>query len=271
MGWRWETYHGIEVRVPEDWGYGTTRWPPCIPQPPHAYVGRPGALPLPLCRDPVAPLASRVAYLWFNSRSEAGAHTYDAGWADETRIIDGIAITVLTDDDQLRERLLDSVRPMADDTDHSIIAGPDARPDPGRGGLAGVGTVESVTITRYELGSDATNPMLSRTTITGDPAAELVRAILAAPEGTGPNSPGDCAQSVMFGNQAIVLRVRGTEGTQEVFVRYSGCDGHGFDDGQVRRRLTAEALRPVLAGPHRPGTLNRSVAELVWLGRSGQQ
>jgi hypothetical protein len=212
-----------------------------------------------------------VGYLWFDSRLEVGAHTYDAGWADETRIVDGIAVTVLTDNEQLRHRMLDSVRPIAADPDHSIIAGPEARPDPGHDGLAGVGAVESVTITRYELGSDAPNPMLSRTRMTGDTAAELVNAILAAPEGTGPNSPGDCAASRMFGDQAIVLRVHGTERTQEVFVRYSGCDGHGFDDGRIRRRLTAEALGPILAGPHRPGTLNGSVAELVWLRRSGQE
>lgn len=271
MSWRWETHRGIEVEVPDDWGYGTTRWPPCIKQPPHAYVGRPGPLPLPLCRDPVAPLDSRVAYLWFDSMRDAATHAYDAGWADETRLFDGIAVTVLTDDDQVRHRILDSARPVADDTDHPIIGGPDVRPDPGQGGLAGVGVVESVTITRYDLSHDRTNPMLSRTSIIGDPAAELVQTILSAPQGSGPNSPGDCAPSAMFGSEAIVLRVHGAERTQEVFVRYSGCDAHGFDDGQVRRCLTAEALQPVLAGPHRPGTLNGSVAELVWLRRSGQQ
>jgi hypothetical protein len=68
----------------------------------------------------------------------------------------------------------------------------------------------------------------------------------------------------MFGDQALVLRVRGNDGEQEVFVRYSGCDGHGFDDGHTRRLLTGAALRPLLAGPHRPATLNGSVAELVW-------
>jgi hypothetical protein len=271
MGWREETYGGIGVEVPDDWGYGTTRWPPCIKQPEGPYVGRPGVIPLVGCGSPVPPLDSRVPYLWFDSRLDAGIRFRDAGWVERTRLVDDMSITVLTDDPELSERLLRSARPVAEDIDwparHPITEGPRTRPDPGAGGLAGIGVVESVAICRYGLGGRSARlagPVMSLSLVTGDAAAELVREILAAPEGNGPNRPGECAASVMFGDQALVLRVRGNDGEQEVFVRYSGCDGHGFDDGHTRRLLTGAALRPLLAGPHRPATLNGSVAELVW-------
>ncbi|ONI77881.1 hypothetical protein ALI144C_31195 [Actinosynnema sp. ALI-1.44] len=219
----------------------------------------------------VPPLNSRVPYLWLDSRLDAGDHTHDCGWTQHTRIIGGISITVLDADATLRTRVLESARPVLDDTDcpayHAITDGPTTRPAAGHHGLTGIGAVESVTICRYAFGdrpAQPANPVLSLSRIGGDASRQLVQAILAAPEGSGPNTPGNCAPHTMYGDEALVLTVRGTTRTQEVFVRYSGCDAHGFDDGHTRRRLTADALRPLLSGPHQPQHgLQRTVAELL--------
>jgi hypothetical protein len=102
--------------------------------------------------------------------------------------------------------------------------------------------------------------------ITGVAATRLVRDIMAAPAGSGPDTPGNCGPNRIYGDEALVLIVRDGVGTQEVFVRYSGCVAHGFDDGRTRRRLTGDALRPLLLGPHRP-TSGMQVAVAEVLGR----
>ena len=92
---------------------------------------------------------------------------------------------------------------------------------------------------------------------------DLVRAIHAAPEGDGPNSPENCARSVAFGHEAVVLRVETAIGSHEVVVRYSGCDGHGIDDGTTTRTLTSDVLSAVLAGANMPTSLQGDMGELL--------
>jgi hypothetical protein len=269
-GWRWEAYGGIEVQVPADWGYGTTNTPPCgrnggKHQP---YIGRPGAVSLIKCSGPPVPaLDVRAPYLWFGTTGPDAVHTYDGGWVAETRTVGATTFTVFSDDPALRARILGSARPATGtkDTDcpadHPARKNPDARPDSRKPGLTG--TLESITICRYSVeGRHVSGPaMLSTSRLTGAETAAAASAILAAPEGTGPDSPENCAADFAHGDELLVLRI--PSGT-EVLVRYSGCVGHGFDDGHTRRQLTADAVRPLLSGPHRPMSLVGPVAELVW-------
>jgi hypothetical protein len=122
-------------------------------------------------------------------------------------------------------------------------------------------------VCRYAIG-DTVAPSagrgLSGSRLTGGDARAIVRAIQAAPEGTGPNEPDNCVREVAYGDEVLLLVVRDGIRAQEVVVRYSGCDGHGVDDGLTRHRLTANVLRPLLSGPNAPGSLNGAVAELAW-------
>ncbi|MEQ7126411.1 hypothetical protein ABN034_18000 [Actinopolymorpha sp. B11F2] len=272
---RGESYGGVEVQVPASWGYGTTGWPPCLQKASDSpYVGRPvGGIPLIACKEKVAPLDKRKAYLWFDTyRATPGVRSHDGGWAEETRVVAGVTLTVFTDDAALRERMLDSARKVREtDTygcpvDHRITTGPDVRPDPGTGGLATVGQVESITVCRYALDRGqnvAPQPVLSASRLTGPATRKLVDAVRAAPEGGGPNEPQNCSADWAFGEEVIVLLVHG-EREQEVFVRYSGCDAHGIDDGATLRALTADVVRPLLRGPHAPGGLQGQVGLMVW-------
>jgi hypothetical protein len=273
--WRREIYGGLEAWVPADWGYGNAFQPRRLRRPPGPFVGRPGGVPLVFTIYP-ADLAERDSYLWFDTAHFAspGIRSHDGGWVEETREVAGVHVSVLTDDDALRERLLATVRPVVDDTDcpawHRILDGIAARPDPGRSGLAGIGPVESVTVCRYALGRLAQlmiNPVMSLSTITGDDATRLIQAIHAAPQGSGPDTPGCPWPDEVHGVEAIVLIVRAGEQTQEVFVRYSGYEGHGFDDGHTRRWLTTDALLALLKGPHWPiHDLHMPVSR--WSGRT---
>jgi hypothetical protein len=244
-GWRWESYQTVEVQVPDDWRYGTTNSPPCLVKelrPP--YVGRPGAIRGIGCRDPLPALPYRSSYLWFDADRrkrgrpipdvphlagprEPGVQPEDHGWTEETRLVDGVYLTVLCDDNALRQRTLDSARPI-DGTDaygcppdHPLAAPPDHHPianspaDARRhqpvdrpvnsGGLASLGSVDSIIVCRYAISWNRPHPrapLIASSIIQGPAAAALASAILDAPEGFGPE---DLSCIDVLGPELIVL------------------------------------------------------------------
>jgi hypothetical protein len=279
--------------VPDDWGYGTTSSPPCLVKelrPP--YVGRPGAIRAIGCRDPYPVLAYRSSYLWFDAKSRnpaaearaaehgiaTGARTpgvrpADHGWIEETRSVDGVLVTVLSDDDTLRGRIFASARVIDGldvngcTPDHPLAHTPQNRP-PATGGLATIGSVESISVGRYAIPvgtnpSFATRraPLIASSTFTGLAAQALVDAITSAPEGSGPNEK-DCLDS--YGQEIMVLTVHGSERDQEVLMRYNGCHFNGTDDGETLRQLTAEIAQSLLTGIHWQSTFIHPVYELVF-------
>jgi hypothetical protein len=78
------------------------------------------------------------------------------GWTKETKVLGGVRFTVLTDDDTLRRRIVDSARLLngSDGSgctpDHALAQHPEGRPV-AADGLGSVGTVRSVTVCRYRL------------------------------------------------------------------------------------------------------------------------
>jgi hypothetical protein len=276
-GWRWESYGGIEVAVPH-WGYGTTGQPPCLmPRDFGPYVGRPGAVRSIGCTEALPALARREPYVWFDSTEPIGVRTYDRGWVTDTRTIGGVRITVLAADAELRRQIfgtahvVDRIDSYGCPVDHPIAADPHGqlRPYPQDGGLATVGIVRSASVCRYRLiYADSIAPM-PRPLIASDRAglAAFKHTLLSAPEGGGPNSPQHCLPEVAYGDEAIVLIVRGDRHDQEVFVRYAGCDGHGFDDGMTHRELTGDLLWSLTMSTRTPHQLMQisdpAVADLM--------
>lgn len=276
-GWRWESYAGIEAAVPDTWEYGTTHTPSCLQRKGRApYVGRPGVVESIACPDPVPSLAKRTSYLWLDDReAKPGVRRHDGGWIEETRIVGGVTLTVFTDDAALRDRILESVRVVDGSdaygcpVDHRVSDNSLVRPNTGSDGLSAVGGIRSVTVCRYVIERDDQpsphKPLVAASRLAQPAAQELVDAILAAPPGSGPNNPSSCLRSVAYGNEVLVLRVSGSAGVREVFVRYSGCDGHGTYDGATVRRLTTEVARPLLRdGPHQMTAGSAQLVPLIW-------
>jgi hypothetical protein len=284
-GWRWESYQTIEVQVPEDWDYGVTSSPPClVKKVQRPYVGRPGGVRAIGCRDPLPVLAYRASYLWFDSKGRnpaksawaaehrgrtPGVQPADHGWVEETRLVDGLHVTVLSDDDSLRRRILDSAR-LIDGSDangctpsHPLADLPHGRPA-STGGLASLGSVESVAVCRYAISDHAGDqrraPLIASSAVTGDAAGAMVDAIISAPAGSGPNDK-ECIDT--YGSDILVLKVQGSNHGQEVLIRYSGCSFNGTDDGVTLRQLTANLLQPILTGIHRPWSYTQTLYELV--------
>ncbi|TWD81605.1 hypothetical protein FB561_2721 [Kribbella amoyensis] len=287
-GWRWESYQSIEVQVPADWSYGVTGSPPCrVDKPRPPYVGRPGGVRGVGCRDPYPPLAVRASYLWFGARRGPaavqgtatgarmpGVRAPDHGWVEETRLLDGLNVTVFSDDEALRQRILNSAR-LIDGADangctpnHPLADHPQGGPTSAEG-LASIGVVESIAVCKYaiavrpeqhEYAARRRAALIASSTMSGDPAQAFVAAIARAPVGSGPDSP-DCIDD--YGSEIIVLKVRGSERNQEVLIRYDGCRFNGIHDGVTLRHLTAEVLRPLLVGVHRPSHYTGPVGDLV--------
>ena len=292
-GWRWESYQTIEIQVPEDWEYGTTGSPPCLVKemrPP--YVGRPGGIRAIGCRDPYPQLAYRASYLWFGAKSRnppaearlaemgiasgsrtPGVRPADHGWIEETRSVDGVLVTVLSDDDSLRQRILDSARVIDGKDfngctpDHPLARTPQGRPA-STGGLASIGSIESIAVCRYAIPvgtnprfAERRAPLIASSTLNGEAARTLVDAITSAPEGSGPNEE-DCLD--IYGSQVMVLTVHGTDRDQEVLMRYNGCHFNGTDDGVTLRQLTSDIVQPLLTGIHWQSSWVHPVYELAF-------
>jgi hypothetical protein len=285
-GWKWESSRGVEALVPDTWidnftyGYRSCfpvdiEGGPLIKQPP--YVGRAVNFSLTEDREICPRIVDRTSLLWFDDyRATPGIREHDHGWVEETRLVAGVKVTVFTDDGGLRHRVMDSVRPVGDTDvygcpiDHPVAEHPDTRPS--GGGLATVGDVDSISVCSYtseQMPGEDLPPLLASSRLTPAPdAQQVVEAILTAPEGSGPNGrrgnrpaskgcadfhPGAFPEGP-YGYEKMLLIVHGSKHDQEVVVRFSGCDYHGTDDGQVERQLTADVLRPLLPreGPNRP-------------------
>jgi hypothetical protein len=97
--------------------------------------------------------------------------------------------------------------------------------------------------------TDVTGPtLMSSVRLEGTQARRAIAAVAAAPLGSSPNRPGDCMPQASYGDEAVVLRIASDQGRSEIYLRYSGCDHNGFDDGVNLRALTRDAAAPFVGG-----------------------
>ncbi|GIF01350.1 hypothetical protein Ari01nite_88140 [Paractinoplanes rishiriensis] len=249
-GWRWESYGGIEVGVPAEFGYdnGSQRlgqW--CVGQrradagsPP--VVGRPGLATAAGCPESVdiddtGPLVSLERAL-----DEPADGVTRRG--DRTTVrLRGVAVVVQVGA-ELRGRIAGTVR-VVDGVDHHgcpvrhpITEHPGYRPVRAPAEDA----VTSVSACRYPL--VAGESIISSLRLDGAAAQRAWAAVRVEPVGGGPDEPQNCAPEASYGDEVVVLLAAGGE----VVLRYSGCDHRGFDDGRTVRRLGVTTAKLFLTG-----------------------
>jgi hypothetical protein len=287
-GWRWASSRGVEALVPDTWidswtyslqSYCYASYSEPIRGRADPYVGRAAERSLTSPRQICPRVDVRTPFVWFDDyRAVPGIREHNHGWVEETRLVAGIKVTVFTADDGQRRTVMDSLRPVGD-TDvygcpvhHPVAEHPDTRPS--GGGLATVGDVDAISVCSYtseQIPGEERPPLLASSRLTGADAQKVVDAILAAPEGRGPNgdwedplatqapasvevcrkfrsmdAPGE-PDYPDYGYERLLLIVHGSQRDQEVVLRFSGCNYHGTDDGQVERQLTADVAGPLLA------------------------
>ena len=262
-GWRWESYGGVQVGVPGSWGWGNgsqrlDQW--CVEQDHPPIVGRPGAATLVGCAEGAdPPRSTRLRFTGPIVAFDRPEHPEDrtAHVGDRTTVVRNGVEVIIQAPAGLRRRIAATVHEVEVDVNgcpvlHPVIDDPARRPEPAAD-VAGLRDVTAVSACRYALTGQsygADPRLISSLRLTGPDAARAVRAIAAAPRGSGPNAPDSCLAEVSYGDDMIVLRVDGAGAQSQVYLRYSGCDHSGFDDGTSIRRLTRAAALPFLRGPN---------------------
>ncbi len=250
VGWRWESYGGIEVGVPAEFGYdnGSQRlgqW--CVGQPranpgSPPVVGRPGIATAAGCPESVDVADTGPVVSLERELGDSPDGVTRSG--DRTTVrLRGVAVIVQVGE-ELRERIAGTVR-VVDSVDHhgcpvrhAVTENPAYRPVRAPAGDA----ITSVSACRYPLGVDDT--IISSLRLDGAAAQQALATVRAEPVGGGPDEPQTCAAEVSYGDEVVVLLAGGGE----IVMRYSGCDHRGFDDGRTVRRLGPATAKLFLTG-----------------------
>lgn len=284
-GWRWESFGGIQVGVPDDFDQGSPsqrlyQW--CLNDDDvreHPIVGRAGFSTEVGCdvdapstppQDSLVENTGEVVMLGWSEAPDAAP----VELGDRITVqLNGVAVTVQTEQ-PLRDQIVETIHWV--DTDvhgcaatHPISTDSAWRPTgPPLDDLTGVA---ELSVCRYELrGSWHSIPAVlagslkSSSRMVGQDARATLKNIVEAPVGGGPNSPETCAPDFRYGDEVIVLKPTSDSGQSQVVVRYSGCDHHGFDDGHEIRTLTAEAIAPLVEGPNMPESLSGEVGDIIF-------
>jgi DNA-directed RNA polymerase specialized sigma24 family protein len=265
-GWRWESWGGVQVRVPGRWGHGDlTQW--CATRGPDGpAVDRPE-------------LDSTHASC---SLRDDGRATYTSGLLlrrteDDPRLsradvapyatarihtVGGVTLTVVDIDPRVGSAILSSAEVVG----RRDFNGCAPHRPPGRAGrtirarnavpVADIGEVAQVSVCRYGLVGWPRPTLISSHRLTGAAADSTLAALRAAPARSPSRATGPCRTAA---TELAVLELWRGGHPSPVLVRYDGCRGHGLDDGYTTRALTHPVLEPILVPPW-TGELSADVA-----------
>lgn len=265
--WRRESFGGVEVAVPAEWRYGsstgqvTTQW--CVSrggdQRREPVVARPGVQTLVDCGgtradpDPGTLIERAGVFVAFGQADREASPPRHEG--DRTTVIvNGVTVLVQAEP-RLRQRIVGMIRSVHIDSSgcpviHPVDEDASLRPDPPVD-VASLARVTEVAACKYGIDPGSRRAsLLSSVLIGGERAQAAIGEIAEAPLRGGPDAPATCSKDASYGNDLIVLPITSEQQRNEVFLRYSGCDHNGFDDGRAVRSLTADAVAPLISGPN---------------------
>ncbi|WP_164519686.1 hypothetical protein [Nocardioides ferulae] len=282
-GWRVESWRGLEVSVPPDWGWGAAPIRP-VAGDDLALCGGPGAMvtaagqklvnadaSLPYVGRPVlqsdmcvgAPYPQPEApYVWLGAALEPGTVELGDGYVQETVVVGGASVTVATADAELRARILASATETGPGACRAVR---DQPPPPVRETtVEGRGDLHVARICAYRR-LDGDGPL--DLVYSADVAAGDVEGTLAAVDAAPPSDVlcKDTSEVVVLEATYLDpyspdpdLRLR----ERTVFDLTCGhvTTGDWFTPAPVQRRLTEATVRPwasggvgsVLVGPSAP-------------------
>jgi hypothetical protein len=258
-GFRWESYKTAQVQVPQSWTYFVSGAAPCgLSTTP--VVGRYSPWLTRTrsgCAVAVLPLAERQQYVWFDDVQKPGIKQYDGGWTEETREVGGVHISVLTKDDGLRERILDSAIPLTSRADAygceqdgylPLNGGEGTQPPPT------LGKVTAVDICEYWGARDSRqSSLISGSRLDGSQASTLASRIITELP-SAPKANQGVLYCLPLGRKTIRLTVHGTGGGDWtlLFQQIDCTDGYALEVGSELRGFSATFTDLVFTGVHKP-------------------
>lgn len=268
--WRVESYGGIQVRVPPEWGWGgapfTSEWSGSKPlgcgattafvvpgsdtyeSVDHStpFVGRP-AMMTDACEGyDLRFTTPHVDAVWLDSPIETGTATYEAGMVGETIAVGGRRITVFSRDDSLRRRIIGTAEAFGHQDGNGCPATgvSDAEPAPG-------GAFEPTSLSVCVYGDLEGERVL---VWSGRRSAAQARAYVDAFARAAAPDPHPCREP--DGGQWVALGVHGAGGGEE-----SRWDVVRFACGRI------ESAGPTVAGERATATAPLEVATVEpWAG-----
>jgi len=273
-GWRWESYRNVQVAVPATWGDGastsqlSSQW--CIDKSRSTavpIVGRPGLSTAVGCfaspggGDPGTLIKNAGIFVGFDIPLHAPSDGIRHDGDRTTVTLDGVSVLIQAPA-ALRGEIAHTVSTFTTDSHgcpatHRISADPEGSPSPAIDVTTLTG-VTAVSACKYALSSKYLpdqGGLISSIRLNGHPAAASVASIAQTHIGGGPDAPKTCVVDRSYGDEAIVLLVQSDQGATEIYLRYDGCDHHGFYDGTTVRTLTAGSVAPFIAGENAVGSL----------------
>jgi hypothetical protein len=262
---RWESYGGIEVQVPESWGYGDlTQW--CVPAGSPGHVDRPsvdrprGGATTACSANPSTgdhgvdrpTYTSGLLLRPAGGGPRLGAGDVAVATTIYRRTVRDVELTVVDVEHDLALQILRSAQ---------VVAGQDRNGCPvrteiphfggylpaDRRGVAGMGGAVSATICHYETQPWGRSTLVFSERLDEPGAAEglresirAARTVTAVPPS---RQPFGCLQT-----EAALVALHGF-GAAEVWVHHSGCVPQGTDDGHRLRVLTTDVLLEVFGEP----------------------
>ena len=167
--WRAESWHGLTVDVPADWGWGTAPGPISMTPETDVFCPGPGAMVTADGMKRVDPAATepwvgrpiilsdlcvgarydspKAAYVWLGADVEPGTVDVGGGYTQETVEAFGTTLTVATRDEALRGQIMDSARATTD-CDAQLPSRPEVVGMP----TEGLDPVHSAQVCAYEKG-----------------------------------------------------------------------------------------------------------------------
>jgi hypothetical protein len=240
--WRTEFWHDVQVDVPADWGWGTAPMSPMQGEEDLYFCGGPGAVVLAdgeraVNAEADVPYVGRpimlsdacgggdvgqhpqAPYVWLGADLEPGTVDLGDGWVQETREVNGSTVTVGTDDERLRERILGSA--AGGETCLSELEKP---PTVDSMLTEGMGEVSSAQVCAYSPRAGNGLELVYATTLDALDASAYSDAIWDAPQA---KDPGHCAESDLTEYVVVTLSgddPYGTEPVTQDSVITLGCD-----------------------------------------------
>lgn len=260
--WRVESYNGIQLRVPPDWGWGGT--PSHLPgsdglgfcgpgafaypgedgvthfkeEVDMPYVGRAGYSMTDICLGHWV-ASPRHPWVWLGAQIDVGTEELSNGFAQQTVEVGGVHVTVGDDDPEEMATILGSLEAVDVDANGCEVE-TDLSGSPQ--GLGGINGVRSVSVCVYRHLDDESVMLGYSTTLAGEPAQHTFDVIEQTPAGV--IDCGDPQDSLPLDD--VILRFRGRGGDVDVLARLGGHLGTcgGYYTGPEARLFTRANVEP---------------------------